>query len=148
MTKSDARPQKLQALSIFVGVWNTEGEIAATPDSPASKLLATDIYEWLPGRRFLVHRVDARMGDAVSRSIEIYEYDSDDDAFRSRSYDDQGVSEEFKADLMGLKWTIAGADLRFSGQFSEDENEMAGQWERRVGQAWAKLMDIRLRRAS
>lgn len=71
MTKGDARPERFQALSIFVGIWNTVGEIAATPDSPASKLLATDVYEWLPGGRFLLHRVDTRMGDTASGSIEI-----------------------------------------------------------------------------
>ena len=147
MTRNDTKHQKLRALSIFVGTWNTEGEIAATPDRAASKLLATDIYEWLPGGQFLMHRVDARMGDAVSRSIEIYAYDSDKNAFRSRSYDDRGMSEEFDADLAGRKWTITGANLRFSGQFSEDTNALTGRWERRAGNEWARLMDIRLTRA-
>lgn len=30
MTKGNARPEELEALSILVGVWNTEGDIAAT----------------------------------------------------------------------------------------------------------------------
>jgi hypothetical protein len=138
----------LEHLSIFCGVWNTEGEIAATEDAPAMTLLATDIYEWLPGRHFLLHRVDARMGGAASRSIEIYSYDPKRNAYLSRSYDDQGVTEEFRANLAGRKWTITGENLRFSGEFATTRNKLAGRWEKRAGRArWTALMDIQLTRA-
>lgn len=43
----------LNRLSVFVGKWNTEGLIKASPSGPAAKLKATDIYEWLPGGFFL-----------------------------------------------------------------------------------------------
>lgn len=139
---------KLKHLSIFCGVWNTEGEIAATEDAPAMTLLATDVYEWLPGKHFLLHRVDARMGSTVSRSIEIYSYDSKRNAYLSRSYDDQGVSEEFKANLAGRKWIITGENLRFSGEFATNRNELNGRWEKHVRRGkWTALMDIRLKRA-
>lgn len=142
------RPKKLDDLSVFVGVWNTVGEIAATSTSPAAQLLATDTYEWIPGGHFLLHRVDARMGEEVSRSIEIYAFDPEANAFRSRSYDDQGQTEEFRADLQEDSWTIVGETLRFSGRFTDNARQLAGRWQTRTETGWATLMDIELSRAS
>ena len=149
-TSSNTRSnRKLKALATLIGVWNTEGDIAATATSPSTKLLATDTYEWLPGGHFLMHRVDARIGDAASRSMEIYCYDDKRNSYVSRSYDDQGKIEEFTADLKGRKWSIKGEALRFAGQFSVDGTMLSGRWEQRSGTGeWATLMDIRLARAA
>ncbi len=61
----------VRALDPFVGVWNTQGEIRSDKDAEEQRLVATDIYEWLPGKHFLLHRVDARLADQIVRSIEI-----------------------------------------------------------------------------
>lgn len=64
-------------LEIFVGEWRTEGEILATEAGPASRLTAIDRYEWLPGGFFLLHHVDARMGDVEIKTLEIIGYDAE-----------------------------------------------------------------------
>lgn len=138
---------RMKALSVFVGVWNTEGEIVATAEAPATTLRATDTYGFLPGGHFLLHTVDARMGDQVSRSIEIYGYDPARKSLVSRSYDDQGVSETFVAALTGGAWRIKGETLRFAGAFNKDATRLSGRWEARAAGRWSKLMDIWLTKA-
>ena len=139
---------ELRALDVFVGVWNTTGTLHASAESPAAQLVATDSYEWLPGRHFLLHRVDARIGDTVSRSIEIVEWNAERGSLLSRSYDDQGATDEFTCSLEGQRWQITGKKLRFRGRFSDDERRLSGLWEM-LGdnEQWSPWMDIELNRA-
>ena len=59
---------RMDRFDIFIGVWNTHGQVLETDDTPAGTSWATDIYRWLPGRHFIVHDVDARFGDAAVRT--------------------------------------------------------------------------------
>jgi hypothetical protein len=61
----------LKHLELFVGKWNTQGEIKASPYGPAGKIIGTDTYEWLPGGFFLVHRVDVRIGDQKTSQLKL-----------------------------------------------------------------------------
>ena len=138
---------RMSGFEIFVGTWNTRGEVLATDEAPATTLTATDTYRWLPGKQFLLHDVDARFGDQPSRSMEIVGYDSARKKYVARSYDDRGVSEVFDVALKGKRWTIRGKALRFDGRFSPDGNKLTGLWELKSGksgwQPWIELVLIR-----
>ena len=138
---------KMSRFEIFIGTWNTTGEVLKTDSSPATTLFATDIYRWLPGNQFIIHDVDARFGLQPTRSMEVMGYDSKKKRYIARSYDDQGASEEFEVRLNGKKWTILGQTVRFDGKFSTDGNKLEGLWEmkdRKSGwQPWIKLKLIR-----
>ena len=137
---------KMDPYSVFIGTWNTSGEVYATDFSPATKLIATDTYRWLPGRHFIVHEIDARFGGDVSRSLEIVGYDSSRKKFLSRSFDDSGSTDEFEVSLKGRRWRIFGNVMRFDGGFSADKNELTGLWEikgRSGWQPWIKLQLVR-----
>jgi hypothetical protein len=132
----------------FIGTWNTTGDIRETEAAPAGKLIATDTYRWLPGRHFVVHDVDARMGSVPSRSMEVMGYDTRRRRFFARSFDDQGASEEFVVTLLRRRWSIVGAGIRFRGGFDPGYQRLAGRWEikeRRGG--WRPWIDLELRRA-
>jgi hypothetical protein len=53
MNKTDAQVSQqtstpdstLKRLNVFVGKWNTEGQIQESPFGPAGKLIGTDTYE-------------------------------------------------------------------------------------------------------
>jgi len=45
----------MSRFEIFMGTWNTTGEVLAIDDAPATVLSATDTYRRLPGREFIVH---------------------------------------------------------------------------------------------
>ena len=138
---------RLSRFQIFIGVWNTTGEVLETEAGPAGSLIATDTYRWLPGRHFIVHEVDARFDGAPARSMEVMGYDPTAKRHFARSYDDQGLSELYAVELRGRHWAIRGETLRFSGRFDADGARLSGLWEmtRREGgwQPWIKLELVR-----
>ncbi|WP_227011520.1 DUF1579 family protein [Paenibacillus lutimineralis] len=132
-------------LEIFVGKWNTEGEIRATSSSPAARLIAVDTYEWLPGGFFLIHKVDGHMGNEVVKTTEIIGYDSSKKTYFTRSFDNQGNAGAYLANLRDRFWTINGELERFTGEFSSDGNTLKGKWELLSdGSNWQPWMDIKL----
>lgn len=137
----------MKALAPFVGIWNTEGKIKANDGAEEQGLVATDIYEWLPGKRFLLHRVDARLGGHITRSMEITGWDAEARELFSTSYDDQGATSRFRCALDGQAWTIEGNGIRFRGAFDQNWNELIGTWEMASDGSWSRWMDIRLARA-
>ncbi len=139
---------RMSRFEIFIGTWNTTGEIHAVGEAPASVLSATDAYRWMPGRHFIVHDADARMGETVARSTEIIGYDQQTHKFVARAYDDQGAYQVFEVDLRGKNWSIRGPTLRFSGKFDRAGNKLAGLWEMKSGRArWEPWIELQLVRA-
>jgi Protein of unknown function (DUF1579) len=132
---------------IFIGLWNTTGNVLAIGDSPATVLSATDTYEWLPGKRFIAHRADARFDREVSRSLEIMGYDLQRKRYVSRSFDDQGISEVFDLELNRKSWRISGDKVRFAGQFDSRGNELSGLWEMKLLRSWKPWIELQLIRA-
>jgi len=138
---------KMSRFEIFIGTWNTTGEVLKTESSPATTLFASDTYRWLPGNQFIIHDVDARFGDQATRSMEVVGYDSKKKRYIARSYDDQGTSEEFEVRLTGKKWTIVGEAVRFDGKFSSDGNKLQGLWEMKGKSGWQPWIKLKLVRA-
>jgi hypothetical protein len=138
----------MSRFEVFIGTWNTSGEVLAIDDAPAAVLSATDTYRWLPGRQFIVHDVDARFGQAVSRSMEVMGYDQRAKRYFARSYDDQGVSEVFDINPSGKKWSISGATVRFNGKFESGGDRLTGLWEMKSKKAgWRPWIKLELARA-
>lgn len=135
------------SLSPFVGIWNTKGSIKASDKAEEQTLFATDIYEWLPGKCFLLHRVDARMGDDITRSTEVIGWDADEGTLFSTSYDARGGTTRFSCALDGQDWRIDGPGIRFRGAFDRDWNKLTGIWELAGSGLWSPWMDISLTRA-
>ena len=97
----------------------------------------------------MVHDVDARFGASPARSMEIIGFDAETRKYLARSYDDQGLTEQFEVALKGRKWTIVGESVRFDGRFNADDSELAGLWELRGKQGgWQPWIRIRLVRAA
>ena len=139
---------ELRRFEIFIGTWNTTGEVLETDAAPATTLVATDVYRWLPGRRFIVHDVDARFGGEPSRSMEVMGYDRKRRKHVSRSYDDTGATEEFDLALSGRQWRISGATVRFDGKFSKRGDKLTGLWELKSKRSgWQPWLELKLVRA-
>lgn len=137
----------MDRFAVFVGTWNTTGEVYATGGSPATTLSATDTYRWLPGRHFLIHEADARLGQEIARSLEVTGYDHKRRKYRSHAYDDRGNREEFEVRLEGKRWQIFGERVRFTGNFSSDRNQLTGLWETKAKRGWQPWIKLRLSRA-
>jgi hypothetical protein len=137
----------MSKFEVFIGTWNTTGDVQATQASPASTLSATDMYRWLPGRHFIVHDVDARFGKEPARSMEVMGFDASKKQYFARSYDDRGTVEVFDLALNGRRFSITGKTVRFSGNFDAEKNRLRGLWELKGSQAiwqpWIKLELVR-----
>jgi hypothetical protein len=153
MAKSDDTPApgprpEHKRLDVFVGRWETEGQITDPSSGRTSRLTAVDTYEWLPGEFFLLHRVDGRMGEAEVKAIEIIGFDASSRTYFTHSFDNQGRAAAYKATLEDGVWTITGDAERFRGEFSDDRKKLTGKWERSPdGSRWVPWMDIQLTKA-
>ena len=138
---------RMARFELFIGVWNTTGEVLATEANPAGALVATDTYRWLPGKHFIVHDVDARFDGKPTRSMEVIGYEGAKRRHFARSYDDTGVSDVFTVELSGRRWTISGEKVRFRGSFNAAKNRLSGLWEMKRNKAgwdpWIKLELVR-----
>jgi hypothetical protein len=138
----------MSKFEVFIGTWNTTGEVLETEASPAGTLSATDTYQWLPGKHFMVHTVDARFDREPARSMEVMGFDASKQQHFARSYDDQGSTEVFAIALEGRRFSIRGKTVRFSGAFDARKNRLRGLGERKPARAgWQPWIRLELVRA-
>lgn len=139
---------RMSRFEVFIGTWNTSGEVLETDAAQAGTLVATDTYRWLPGQHFIVHDVDARFDGQPTRSMEVMGYDQASRRYFSRAFDDRGVVDDFAVSLVGRRWTIVGATVRFSGRFNAERNRLTGLWEaKRKRGGWQPWIELELQRA-
>ena len=139
---------RMSRFEVFIGTWNTTGEVLETEGAPAATLSATDTYRWLPGKFFIAHDADARFGERPTRSLEVIGYDRGTRKYFARSFDDQGTTEVFEVSLKGKRWSIVGDAARFSGKFSADNTQLTGVWELKgTKSGWRPWIRLKLVRA-
>jgi hypothetical protein len=141
----------LKRLDVFVGKWNTEGQTIASADAPPAKIRSVDIYEWLPGGFFLIHHVDAHIGDDEFKEIEIIGFDTASQAYRTHFFDSQGNSGTEQLSFRDSIWTWTGGGVmgekthRCTAVVSDDGNTITAHHERSSdGVNWLPWMDVKL----
>jgi hypothetical protein len=139
-----SRVPALDLLVAFIGRWMTEGE---TTDSPATPIVASDIYEWLPGRHFVMHSAYGRIGEMGVGGLEMIGYDSETKQYQTHFFDSQGnVIKETLSCRDGV-WTWQGTNARCTGTFSDDCKALVARHERSDdGVDWVPSMNVVLRR--
>jgi hypothetical protein len=133
------RPTELE---ILAGHWDTTGTVIGEK----SPFEAVDIYEWMPGGYFLLHHVEAEMGGAEVRALEVIGADPGGSGYVTWSFDNSGGALTYRAQLDGRKWSIDGEAERFRGEVSPDGRTLEGQWSQKRGGQWVPWMDIALRK--
>src|SRR5215831_17762881 len=68
------RPIEFERLDVFIGRWLTEGETVGGDEGPALEILASDVYEWAPGGRFVMHPAYGRIGQVGVGGLEVIGY--------------------------------------------------------------------------
>ncbi len=92
VTQQPERRPELDKLNIFIGRWITEGETVAQADAPAVPIVASDIYQWLPGGHFVMHPAYGRIGGVGVGGLEIIGFDSMSGQFQCHFFDSQGTT--------------------------------------------------------
>jgi Protein of unknown function (DUF1579) len=134
-------------LNSLIGRWITEGETTAAAGTPAVKIQASDIYEWVAGGFFVVHTAYGRIGDVGVGGIEMIGYDPETRKFRTHFFDSQGNISSQALTFHDGTWTWRGAHARATGVLSDDGQTMPTlhEWSD-DGANWHPSMDVTLRK--
>ena len=98
-------------------------------DGTAQSIAGSDVYEWLPGRFFMLHKVDVRMGNERAESTEIIGFDEESQRLTMHAYDNKGIYTSMTASYDNGVWHFNGDHLRFTGGFNADGSQLSGNWE-------------------
>ena len=134
----------MERLDPLVGSWKSEGE---TVDDPVVHIEGSDVYEWLPGRHFLVHHVDVTVGGRRYQALEMFGAEAD--TVVARAYDSDGVTGTMsvEVDADGVV-TLTGPSSRARLVVAGDGGSMAARWDRLDDGAWRHWMDMRFTRVT
>jgi Protein of unknown function (DUF1579) len=146
----------LEALSRWLGKWHTEGQQLESPLGPAAPFVAVETFEWLDGGRFMVHRLDGKLGLSPAACVEMIGKNAQGELFAQTFYNDGNIkdwrlSEAGESLILNGTWS-KGSDetfqLRYTARFEEAGNTIVGKWEQsRDGQAWHAFLEARSTKA-
>jgi Protein of unknown function (DUF1579) len=138
---------ELERLNVFIGRWLTEGETAAAPGASATSIVASDVYQWAPGGRFVMHPAYGRIGSAPVGGLEVVGYDPSTGQFQTHLFDSEGNTARETLSLQDGVWTWQGSRVRCHGVFSDDGRTLTAHHERSDdGEHWTPSMTVTLRR--
>ena len=128
MTVNDSA---LTSLDVFVGEWNMGASLApSTADAPHARTM----FEWLPGKRFLIQRWEVDYPDAPD-GIAIIGFDADAASLLQHYFDSRGVQRVYAMTFADRVWTLErfarapDFSQRFVGTFIDDDHTINGRWE-------------------
>jgi Protein of unknown function (DUF1579) len=134
-----------ERLDVFIGKWINEGHTIASAGAPPLKILTSDVYEWLPGRFFVLHSAYGRIGDMDVGGSEIIGYDAASQTYRSYFFDSQGNMTTDELTIQDETWTWCGAQTRTTVVFSDDGKMQTAHHERSDdGVYWVPSMEVTL----
>lgn len=134
-------------LNTLIGKWMTVGETIPTDGAPAVHIHASDIYEWVAGRFFVVHTAYGSIGDTPVGGIEMIGYDPETGRFRTHFFDSEGNVSNQDLSFHDGTWTWSGPHARATGVLSDDGQTMPTlhEWSD-DGETWRPSMNVTLRR--
>ncbi len=114
------RQTELERLNIFIGKWINEGYVVETADTPSTKITTSDVYEWLPGKFFVLHTAYGRIGNMDVGGMEVLGYDPAIRKYFSRFYDSSGNIHEATLTADSDNWTWKGKTTGCTAVFTEN----------------------------
>jgi hypothetical protein len=141
------RSNELERLEVFIGRWLTEGETVGGREGPALEIVASDVYQWAPGGRFVMHAAYGRIGEVGVGGLEVIGYDPATGQYRIYFFDSEGnIITETLSYRYGT-WTWQGEHARCTAVFSDDGKTLTARHERSDdGKHWKPSMTVTLRK--
>ena len=139
----------LEELDAIIGAWSAEGETLG--EERAVSIRGEDRYEWLPGRQYLVHWIDVKMGDEEVHAIEIIGgFDRERGSYEMHAFQHgSGHSLMHASPLHDGTWRFANDEMRATLTLpSAGGATMSAEWERREGSRWSPWMNLRFKRGA
>lgn len=114
------RSPELDRLNVLIGKWMNEGYLVETAKTPSIKITTSDVYEWLPGKYFVLHTAYGRIGSDDVGGMEVLGYDPATRKYLSRFYDSSGNIHEASLTADGDRWRWEGKATGCTAVFSEN----------------------------
>jgi|SRR5215813_8965064 len=129
-------------LNPFIGRWITQGQTA-----DGVPIVASDVYEWAPGGKFVMHPAYGRIGDQEAGGLEVITPDTETGHYRTHFFDSQGSLTNQRLSLRDRAWFWEGDRTRCRGVFSEDGRKLTAYHERPDDDGqWVPSMTVTLRK--
>jgi Protein of unknown function (DUF1579) len=120
----------LKRLERLVGTWEFTGR---TVGSEVDNVFGRNTFEWLPGRLFLLQRIDIEFVGQEVAGIEVIGYDPETDSFPSTVYSNFSPTPlpyryEVDDERLEISVSYGPIDATFTGAFGEDGRNFSGGW--------------------
>ncbi len=133
----------LERLDAFVGEWAMEASLGES--------VGRNVFEWLPGGRFLIQRWEVPHPDAPD-GIAVIRFAPESETYSQHYFDSRGVARVYAMSFRDGVWELIrdSPDLspldflqRFKGTFSDDGSTIRGRWESSWdGSSWEHDFDL------
>ncbi|WP_222263455.1 DUF1579 family protein [Modestobacter marinus] len=144
---SAADPQ--HPFAALLGRWQTTGTVLDDAGAPAVAVEGTDEYELMVGDRWVVHRVDVRLGPDRARALELIgDHDPQARTWAMHAFDADGSYSLMRASRRpDGSWLFAADEVRAGLRVHADGRSMSATWERWMPpDRWLRWMDLRFER--
>jgi hypothetical protein len=138
----------IERLTPFVGEWSLEAQF---PQLQTTDVRGRTVFEWMPGKQFLVQRFEVQLPEAPD-GVAIIGVDRGKSPYLQHYFDSRGVARVYEMSFDNGIWRLwrTSADFspldfsqRFTGTFSKDGSTIAGRWEiSHDGKSWEKDFDL------
>jgi len=138
----------IERLAPFIAEWSIE---ASLPDAAPTGAAGRIVFEWMPGRQFLVQRWEVVHPDAPD-GLAIIGLDPDGETYTQHYFDSRGVARVYAMTFGDGVWTLSRTSpdfsplnfsQRFTGTFGDDRKTIRGRWETSDdGSSWEHDFDL------
>jgi Protein of unknown function (DUF1579) len=138
----------VEHLDAFVGEWSME---AAFPLLPPTDARGRTVFEWMPGKRFLIQRWEVPQPEAPD-GIAIIGFDQGRGTYLQHYFDSRGVARLYEMSFGDGVWKLwrnsedfspLNFAQRFTGTFSDDGKTIDSRWEiSHDGSTWEHDFDL------
>jgi hypothetical protein len=139
----------MEALEPLVGEWEMLPDAAwVPPDAEPARV----VFEWLPGRTFLVQRWEVPVPEAPDGLAVIGRDESRDGGYLQHYFDSRGVARLYEMSFDGRVWKLwreredfspLSFSQRFTGTLGDDGGTIVGRWEKTVEDgSWEPDFDL------
>lgn len=137
-------------LAYFVGTWQGENDMKASPFGPAGKMTSKEACQWFEGGFHMVCRTEMSGVMGAMKGMGILSYDSAQKSYVYYGIDSMGTNDTGRGTLSGQTWTWTSEGRTPDGQPVKSRYVMTIAsptaytmvWESSIaGGAWTRIME-------
>jgi hypothetical protein len=125
----------IERLAVLVGEWSMTAEFEGVPPADPG---ARAVFEWMPGRRFLIQRWEVPFPEAPDGIAIIGPDPESEGDYLQHYFDSRGVARVYKMSLSDAVWKLwrdspdfspLDFSQRYTGTFNDEGTTISGAWE-------------------